>query len=203
MKKYIYILIGFIATLLIWCLIPKSCSKKLDNLERKSEKSLIIDSIISAQTEKHNAELDSIIHVKKKTDSIQKVEIQTLSKKYYALRAIVKTLDKVNIDSVNQVVNSIPIEAYNASINSGNMCDELLLDLNESSDRKDSIISMREIQNEGLKKVVDSKGQALIDQSNLNGELERQLKKSKFWNKVLVKIVVVETVILVAVALVI
>ena len=184
MKKYTLISIALLM-FIGFLLIPKCSDKVVDNLERKSEKSLIIDSIISAQTKKHNAELDSIIHVKKRTDSIQKINIQILQSKYNALRAIVRGYKVTNVDTLGKVINNVPIEVYEASVNSGNMCDELIIDLNESLNRKDSIISMREIQIENNNKEIATKEQVNQDQKVLISELKKQLKRAikakDFW----------------------
>ena len=186
MKKYFtFALIALFAIMLFLIAFPQSCHKKLDNLERKSEKSLIIDSIVSAQTKKHNAELDSIIHVKKRTDSIQKINIQILQTKYNALRAIVRGYKVTNVDTLGKVINNVPIEVYEASVNSGNMCDELITDLNESLNRKDSIISMREIQIENNNKEIATKEQALTDLKNLEAVQHKKLKRARKANDVL------------------
>ena len=184
MKKYFtFALLALIAIMLILIAVPQTCHKKLDDLERKSEKSLIIDSIVSAQTKKHNAELDSIIYVKKCADSIQKINIQILQSKYNALRAIVRGYKVTNVDTLGKTINNVPVEVYEASVNSGNMCDELITDLNESLNRKDSIISMREIQIENNNKEIAAKEQALFDLKNLEAVEQKKLKRAKYLNK--------------------
>ena len=183
MKTLIYVLLAIIAVMLILLAFHQSCSKKLDRLETKSSKSLVIDSIISDQTRKHNAVLDSIIYVKKKTDSIQKVNISVLQSKYNALRLIVKQLKPATIDSLTKVINGVPVEAYNASINSGVMCDQLLADKDESLNRKDSIISMREIQIGNDNKEITAKEQAKQDLISLDDQKTKKLKHAKSLNR--------------------
>jgi len=183
MKTLAYALLTIIAVLLILLSFPRSCDNKIDNLEYRKDKSLVIDSIISEQTRKHNAVLDSIIYLKKKTDSIQKVNISVLQSKYNALRLIVKRFSPITIDSTTKYVNGIPIEAYNAAMNSGVMCDELLADKDESLNRKDSIISMREIQIGNNNKEIEAKEQAIQDLIALDEKKGKKLKHAKSLNK--------------------
>jgi len=183
MKILVYVLLTVVGIMLLLLAFPQSCSKKLDKLETRKDKSLVIDSIISEQTRKHNAVLDSIIYVKKKTDSIQKVNILVLQSKYNALRLIVRQLKPATIDSLTKVVNGVPVDAYNASINSGVMCDELLADKDESLNRKDSIISMREIQIGNDNKEIAAKEQAVQDLIALDEQKGKKLKHAKSLNK--------------------
>lgn len=183
MKIIIYVLLAVIVVMLFLFAFPQSCSKKLDKAETNKDKSLVIDSIVSEQTRKHNAILDSIIKVHKKSDSILKANNNILYIKYCALRALMKPLQLVYVDSANQVVNGVPVIAYNASIKAAMLCDSLLANKDSELSIKDSIISAQEIQKENDAKEIAAKEQAKQDLISLDELKTKKLKHAKSLNK--------------------
>ena len=183
MKTINYILGVALAIMLIYLVIPQSCNKKLDKAETKKSKSLVIDSIVSEQTRKHNAILDSIIKVHKKSDSILKANNNTLYIKYCALRALMKPLQLVYVNSANQVVNGVPAIAYNASIKEAMLCDSLLANKDSELSVKDSIILAQEIQKANDAKEITAKEQAKQDLISLDDQKTKKLKHAKSLNK--------------------
>lgn len=186
MKKYIiYALLAIGAIIFIYLCIPKSCTKKIEGLERKSEKSLIIDSIISAQTEKHNAELDSIILIQYKKDSIAQIKAKSLTKERNQLLAIVRGFTGVRVDSIKQTVNDIPIAVYEAEMNANLICDTLLQFKDVQISIRDSIVTVQKIQIDGLNKVIDVKELSNKDLLALTEQLKKELKKARKANDIL------------------
>ncbi len=184
MKQIKYIFIGVIVVLLAFLFMPKSCepSGKFEQMEAKSNRSLIIDSLQTIETARIRTLNDSLISELKTRDSLHKEKIETLSGKYYALRSVVKKLQLVRVDSSGQTVN-VPADQYNASINSGTMCDSLLMYLDSELAVKDSIISTREIQLTACGKESETKGKALSDLIELNAEEKKQGGKARDLNK--------------------
>lgn len=184
--KYWNIFIIAIAVMLAWLVIPKSCKKfgNTELLERKSERSLIIDSILSAQNEKFQAKSDSIVNRFK--DSIFKIEKErtALATNYYALRKVLRQYQTIRIDSLGQTVN-VPVIAYNDAINSGNMCDSLLMYQDIELNLKDSIISTRELQLQSVNDLNKAHQVTIKDTEVLIAELREDLKKARKTNDVL------------------
>lgn len=176
------LIIGIAFMALMMFISPQSCSDKIKPLQKKSDRSLIIDSLQKIETSKVKKESDSLISELKKQDSIQKVKIENLSTSYYALRAKLKHLKAVKVDSLGQTIN-VPVIEYNASINSSTMCDSLLMYLDSELMLKDSIISVQEIQVKTLDKKVVTSEQALTDLIALNNEERKQKEKAKKLNK--------------------
>lgn len=195
MKTFIYALLAIIAIMLILLLFPRSCDKKIDNLEHKKDKSLIIDSIITEQTRQSNIKQDLL--VAKYEDSITKIHAKTavIAKNYNALRAIVKGMKLVKIDSVGQKVGNIPADQYNASIEQGNVCDEYLNQKNAELNVKDSIISSREIQIGNNNKEIEAKEQAIQDLIALDEQKGKKLKHAKSLNKKIPLLLAIDAVI--------
>ena len=183
MKIIIYVLLAVIVVMLFVFAFPQSCNKKLYKAETKKSKSLVIDSIVSEQTRKHNAILDSIIKVHKKSDSILKANNNTLYIKYCALRALMKPLQLVYVSSANQVVNGVPAIAYNASIKEAMLCDSLLANKDSELSVKDSIILAQEIQKANDAKEITAKEQAKQDLISLDELKTKKLKHAKSLNK--------------------
>ena len=177
-------MIGFIATLLIWCCIPQSCSKKPSEIEKKAIESLKADSAIKIQTDLIVLKYDSLIRVKQIEDSTHKAKIEKLSNKYYALRAVVNKLQTIPIDSAGQKID-IPVDVYNASIDSGNMCDSLLMYMDSELAVKDSIIAFRTAQFTAVNTLNKTHEQALSDLLALtNEEKSKRSKAQKLNNKI-------------------
>jgi len=171
-----------IIALLIFCVFLitcESCDKKPSVLEQKSNHSLKADSIQTAQNAQINKISDSIVAKLKKENSILSAENKKLSVSYYALRAIVRPLNPVKVYSLDQLVDSVKAVTYNAAINSGNMCDELLIGKDAELNVKDSIISEREIQLFSCAKENQTKAQAVNDLIALNNEEKEKVKKIK------------------------
>jgi len=202
MKTYTTILLGFIATLFIYWCIPKSCTTQPSELENKAIASRKADSLLTIVESKHQAIQDSIIRESNKKDSIAKVKIAVLQKGYNEQRAIIKHLTTIRIDSVGQVVNNVPIEEYNALIESGNKCDSMLTIERERIAEKDTVIKALENKFESERKLTES-AQVKSDSFEQFGKSE-QLKKEKLKkeNKLLKKIIIIETGILIIIALI-
>ncbi len=194
MKKIVYTLLLLIAGAFIWLCIPKSCepSGKLEHFGAKSAASLKIDSIQSVETLQIRIANDSLISELKTRDSIHKAKIETLSGKYYALRATIKGLKIIHVDSLNQVVE-VSADQYNASINSGTMCDSLLMYLDQELAIKDSIISVRDIDVKTLESLTNTKQEANNDLVAFVAELKTELKRAKNQNKGLKIALVIDT----------
>lgn len=183
MKKYItFALIALIAIMLILIAFPQSCTDKSEPLQRKSERSLIIDSIQKIIT--NSLIFTNNAKIRRFEDSIKtlKSKNEKLSISYYALRAKIKHLQTVKVESSGQTVN-VPVIEYNASINSGTMCDSLLMYQDQELAIKDSIISVKDIQINALDKKAVTGEQALTDLIALNNEEKRQKEKAKRLNK--------------------
>ncbi len=182
MKYIIRILLILISAALIWLCIPKSCTTNPGEMEQKAIHSLKVDSIQTAITNRINAKNDSIVKAYK--DSLQQLKSKTevLSSKYYALRATVSKQKAVRIDSSTQIIE-VPAIEYNASVNSGNMCDSLLMYQDQELAIKDSIISCREIQLTAAQKEITTKEQALQDLIALNKQREAESEKAHKINK--------------------
>jgi hypothetical protein len=184
--KYWNIFIIAIAVMLAWLVTPKSCKKfgNTELLERKSERSLIIDSILSAQNEKFQAKSDSIVNRFK--DSIFKIEKErtALATNYYALRKVLRQYQTIRIDSLGQTVN-VPVIVYNDAINSGNMCDSLIMYMDAELNLKDSIISTRELQLQSVNDLNKTHQVTIKDTEVLIAELRKDLKKARKANDVL------------------
>lgn len=175
MKNISIILLIVIACMIALIMCGRG-NREPSELQRKFDNSLLIDSLKRIETSKINSVYDSLISEKKKEDSLHKVKIETLSQKYYALRKIVKKYEGV-------IVDSIPKEAVTASINSGSMCDSLLMYQDQELAIKDSIISYREIQLQAERKQNATTTQALSDLIALNEQEKEQKFKSAKLNK--------------------
>jgi len=184
MKKYTPYLIVASLIIVAYLIIPKSCDKKTEQLGHKSDVSLIIDSLQRLETANIKKESDFLLKVYKDSLATIKASREKLSVNYYALRAVVKKLQTVRIDSVGQVVN-VPVIEYNASINSGTMCDSLLMYMDSELAIKDNIISIKDIEIDSLEKAVETSSQAKNDLVALVGKIEKQLKKAKKENGLL------------------
>jgi len=203
MKKYSsIILLGIIAILLIWMVIPKSCTTQPSKLEQKALQSLREDSLLTIKEKAHQAIQDSIIRESNKKDSIAKVKIAVLQKGYNEQRAIIKHLTKIRIDSVGQVVNNVPIEEYNALIESGNKCDSMLTIERERISERDTIIKALENKFESERKLTESAQNKANDFLLLAEDEKKQKEKAKKANNILKKVLIIETGILIIMALI-
>jgi len=194
MKNIAYIFIVAIVILLAWLCIPKSCepSGKSEQFNRKSDVSLIIDSLQKIETANIRKESELLLKVYKDSLATIKESREKLSVNYYALRAKIKHLQTVKVDSSGQTVK-VPVIEYNASINSGTMCDSLLMYMDSELAIKDSIISVKDIVIESLAKKVETGEIAKSDLLALIDELKKELKKCKNQNKALKIAVVITT----------
>jgi len=194
MKNIAYIFIVAIVILLAWLCIPKSCepSGKSEQFNRKSDVSLIIDSLQKIETANIRKESELLLKVYKDSLATIKESREKLSVNYYALRAKIKHLQTVKVDSSGQTVK-VPVIEYNASINSGTMCDSLLMYMDSELAIKDSIISVKDIVIESLAKKVETGEVAQADLLALIEELKKELKKCKNQNKALKIAVVITT----------
>jgi len=161
----------------------KECDSKPSNRQEKSNSSIIVDQIKTRQAEIINAKLDSVVFIYK--DSISKLTTKdkALTKEYNRLRSIVKHLQPVRVDSFNQVVNNIPVDVYNAEIEAGNVCDQLLGYKDVQISIRDSIIANHEEKIVILDELIETKDQALQDIILLDEEKETNLKRAKSLNK--------------------
>lgn len=194
MKNIAYIFIVAIVILLAWLCIPKSCepSGKSEQFNRKSDVSLIIDSLQKIETANIRKESELLLKVYKDSLATIKESREKLSVNYYALRAKIKHLQTVKVDSSGQTVN-VPVIEYNASINSGTMCDSLLMYMDSELAIKDSIVSVKDIIIETLVKKVETGEIAKSDLLALIDELKKELKKCKNQNKALKIAVLITT----------
>lgn len=192
MKNIAYIFIVAIVILLAWLCIPKSCepSGKSEQFNRKSDVSLIIDSLQKIETANIRKESELLLKVYKDSLATIKESREKLSVNYYALRAKIKHLQTVKVDSSGQTVN-VPVIEYNASINSGTMCDSLLMYQDQELAIKDSIISVKDIVIITLEKNSATTDQALADLLLLNNEEKKQKEKAKRLNKNIPQIAII------------
>jgi len=188
------IILALIAIYALWLLIPQSCepSGKSEQFNHKSDVSLIVDSLQKIETDKIKKESDLLLKVYKDSLATIKASREKLSVNYYALRAVVKKLQTVRIDSIGQVVN-VPAIEYNASINSGTMCDSLLMYMDSELAIKDSIISVKDIEIDSLIKKVETGEIAQADLLALIEHLKKELKKCKDQNKALKIALLIDT----------
>lgn len=195
MKKYTtFALIAIIAIMLILIALPQSCepSGKSEQFNHKSDVSLIIDSLQEIETAKIRKESDLLLKIYKDSLATIKESRENLSINYYALRAKIKHLTTVRVDSSGQTVN-VPVIEYNASINSGTMCDSLLMYMDSELAIKDSIISVKDIIIETLTKKVETGEIAQADLLALMEHLKKELKKCKDQNKALKIALLIDT----------
>lgn len=189
---------------LAFFIVPKSCDNNhvSDYLQIKVDRSFIIDSLKRIETAKLKKHSDSLIFIHEKKDSIAKVKYSKLEKGYNAQRAIIKHLTSIRVDSFNQVV-IVPVIEYNALIESGNKCDSMNVLNNERIAEKDSINNQLsgQVKNEQEQNLTTQ--QALTDSRALTAEEKRKGEQAKKLNKILIKIVVVETAILAIIAIII
>jgi hypothetical protein len=202
MKTYATILLGFIATLFIYWCIPKSCTTQPSELENKAIASRKADSLLTIVESKHQAIQDSIIRESNKKDSIAKVKIAVLQKGYNEQRAIIKHLTTIRIDSVGQVVNNVPIEEYNALIEAGNKCDSMLTIERERIAEKDTTIKALNNKFESERKLTESAQNKANDFLLLAEDEKKQKDKAKKANNILKKVLIIETGILIIMALI-
>ena len=135
---------------------------------------------------------DSLINIYKDSLAVIIASKEKIEYNYYAIRSIVKKLQSVKVDSFDQVVN-VPVIEYNASINSGTMCDSLLMYLEAESAIKDSIIYMKDVNISELIKKVNSGEIAKSDLVDLVDELKKELKKAKSDNLKLKILLIIDT----------
>lgn len=191
MKKYFtFALIAVIAIIFFLIAFPQSCSDRLEPLEHKSERSLIIDSIQKSITD--SLIFTSNAKIRRFEDSIKNLrdKNEKLSINYYALRANIKHLKTVKVDSLGQTIK-VPVIEYNASINSGTMCDSLLMYMDWELAIKDSLISVKDIVIITLEKRSATGDQALADLLLLNNEEKKQKEKAKRLNKKIPQIAII------------
>lgn len=204
MKKIAYILLSIAALLFIYWCTPKSCqpSGKYEQLESKSELSKLRDSIKTSQFLIFKKHSDSLISLHQKKDSVASKKISTLEAGYKPLRDLIKHLTSVRVDSISQIV-IVPVEQYNAFVESGNKCDSMQVLQKVLIAEKDSVNMQlaSQVKAEQAQNVTTS--QALADQTALTTEEKEKVAKGKKINKVLIKIIVVETAILAILAIVI
>lgn len=198
------------ATIAILCFVvvvslalPKTCnSDHASVLDLKAMHSRIIDSIQKVETAKLKKNSDSLISIHNKKDSIAGVKIAVMEKDYKRLRAIVRHLTSVRVDSISQIV-IVPVEQYNAFVESGNKCDSMQVLQKFRIAEKDSVNMQLAIQVKAEQAQNITTSQALTDQTALTTEEKEKVAKGKKINKVLTKIIVVETAILIILAIVI
>ncbi len=190
MKKFIpYIIGALLAVFVMWLFMPQSCERKPSDIEVKANESYKIDSIERIHTDKVNSVYDSLVKIMQHDDSLHAIKINTLSVKYNALRSIVKNIKPV-IDTSNQSV-SIKANDYAFFVDQGIVSDSLYQEWSNRDFRKDSIIELKTKQNVALKSQSERTVVALEDQRELVGDLEKKLKKAKWWNKFWSKVAIV------------
>jgi hypothetical protein len=187
---------------LAFFIVPKCCTEDHESkVQTTSDKSFVIDSLKRIETAKLKKHSDSLISIHKKKDSVAAVMYAKLEKEYKAQRVTIKHLTSIRVDSFNQVV-IVPVIEYNALIESGNRCDSMNVLNNERIAEKDSINNQLsgQVKNDQEQNVTTQ--QALTDSRALTAEEKRKGEKAKKLNKILIKIVVVETAILAIIAIV-
>jgi len=206
MRKYIgYALILVISALLAWCFIPRSCSSDVEytDTEYRVMKANILDSILNVQELKYQAVQDSIIREFNKKDSVHRLEYAALKKGYDQQRSLIKHLKVIRVDSVSQVVDTLSVIDYNALVESGNKCDSMRI-INEARIAdKDTTIKALENKFESEKKLTDSAEAKAEKYLELTEDEKKKTEKVKKINKLLIKIIIVETAIIAIVAIII
>lgn len=201
MKKITYILLSIIALLFIYWCIPKSCAPtgKYERMDPKSELSKLRDSIKTSHNLILQAKSDSIVKVY--NDSIAKIEKEKtkLKANYYALRKALKQYQLIQVDSNNNsnmpdhLPEWVKAESFNALINSGNMCDSLIMFTDLELNIKDSIISTRELQLKAVNELNKTHEITVEDMKALIAELKKELKKARKANDVLKVVAILAT----------
>ena len=183
MKWYNTLIIAIVLAITILLLV-KNCNSKIkfNPLQSKADRSFKIDSISTLQNLSIQQKYDSLVVVYKSNDSTHKKNNAALAAKYYALRKTLSKLTAVSIDSLSQVV-TVPASVYNDAINSGNICDTLLVGKNTELNIKDSIIKAREFQLLSEQKAKSITDQALQDQKLLADKETKKADKAKKLNK--------------------
>jgi len=201
----VHVLHTIITITIVSLLIPKDCMNRenlVSTIEKKSNHSLSIDSVQTIITKKLNARYDSLILATQKSDSITKAEKAAMQKKYNILRVFVKDLTIIKIDSIGQVVNNIPIEKFNALVEQGVVCDSLQEKSKKELANSDSIVTFKNEQYQAEKKSNEIAHIALNDQKELVAEEKKKSEKVRKINKILIKIIVIETAIIAAIAII-
>ena len=198
----LYTSIAIICFALVLSFSTRSCeNSQPTETKKKADHSFIIDSLKRIETARLKKQSDSLIYIHEKKDSIAEVKYTKLEKGYNAQRSIIKHLAAVKVDSFNQVV-IVPVIEYNTLVESGNKCDSMNVINKERIIQKDSINSelKGQVRNEQEQNIATT--QALSDQRALTAEEKQKGEKSKKLNKILFKIVVIETAIIAIVAIV-
>lgn len=167
----------------------KSCDSGISAVEKKSVVSLLNDSLQRIHTAATIDRYDSLIKVKRVSDSLHGVNVALLTNRYNALRTIVKNLKPVVVDSIDQVVNSVPASAYNASIEQGYLCDSLIVSMDYRLSDKDSIANYFQSQYLAEKKLNVTSEQALSDLKSLSAEEKKGKEKAQKLNRKIPSIV--------------
>ncbi len=190
-KNLSIFLLGVIAVMLV-LLAFKGCDSKPTPIEAKSIESLKQDSIQRVITDSIISSSESKIKVFQKQDSIHKASISKLTIKYNALRAIVKGLGTIKVDSFEQTT-TLPTVEYNTLVEQGNTCDSLISEYESLCRGKDSIIHLRTLEYEAESNMNQANEQALKDIIPLVGELKTKLKKAQNTNKKLTVALIIDT----------
>lgn len=183
MKWYNALMILIVIVIALILLLPRSCNTKTSPLNIKSNHAFIIDSLQRVHAIKLKNHSDSLIFIHEKKDSIAQVKITSITKDYNRLRAIVKDLTSVKVDSSTQVV-IITVEQYNAFVESGNKCDSIQDLKDVRLLEKDSINSELKGQVKIEQDLNTTTKQALADYIKLSKEEENKLEKSKKSGKI-------------------
>lgn len=168
--------------MIAWCGFRACQSDLPDPVKEAAVKSVQVQQKQSRENDSINKVNDSLIALLKAQELIYKDHVSELSERNSALRAIVSKLQPVRIDSSGQTVN-VPAVAYNAGIESGNLCDSLLMYMDKELAIKDSIISTREIQLQASQKLNVSSQKAINDLLALNEQEESKRKTALKLNK--------------------
>lgn len=203
MKAKHFVLSLFIAiAALLFIFNFHGCDSKPAEVGGQPDVSIIIDSIKRIETAKLKKHSDSLIAIHNKKDSIAGVKLAVMEKDYNRLRAIVRHLTSIKVDSLTQVV-IVPVSEYNAFVESGNKCDSMQALKDTRILEKDSVnaeLVEQLKQQEGQNKTTT---QALTTERELTAEEKQKVIKLKKANKVLIKIIVIESAILAILAIVI
>lgn len=189
-----WLILGYVV--IAFCVFLYTCDsnvKKLSEIEQRVIQSRKSDSLLTIVEKKHQSIQDSIILESSKKDSIAQLKISALQKGYNAQRAIIKHLTTIRVDSVNQVVNNVPIVEYNALIEAGNKCDSTLTLERDRIAEKDTVINALNEKFESEKKLTESAQNKSNDFEALSLEYKKELNKVKKQNKVLKLALLIDT----------
>jgi hypothetical protein len=182
-KNVSIVLLAVIAIMLTLIMCGRGNREGVSKSESDATESFRADSIQNIKTDSLISHKNSQIRRFEKQDSISRIKVLSLAKENSRLRTLVKHISVIRADSSGQVVNGVPVEEYNALIESGNLCDSIISEQNKRIAGKDSINESNENIIVALKASNATKELALQDIIALAAQEKQEKGKAKKLNR--------------------